>query len=56
MCDICGLEHPLEPPLSIVVWQTPRLLPDNCEALGSGETQELGDQIVLSLGDAMVSI
>ena len=37
----------MELPLSIIAWQTPRLEPDNCEVLGSGETHELGNLIFI---------
>ena len=55
MCDIYGLELPLEPPLSMVVWETPRLKPDDCEALGSGETHGLGNPKDLGSRDTMGS-
>ena len=35
----------MELPLSIIVWDTPTVEPDNYETLGSGETHKLGNLI-----------
>ena len=43
-----GSAHPMEQPLSIIVWDVPVVEPDNYETLGSGETHKLGNLIYAS--------